>query len=417
MKRKQQYIVTTLLLALFFCVSLPGTVLATENVETDAAIPKPAITRCEGVSYNTIGIMTTIPDSAYDCEIYRATSKNGKYRLVDKLEMYGTSWSSSGDGYWVANCKKGKISCIRAEDTYIFVDTKLKFGKKYYYQLRFTDDEENGAFSKKVSAQGVLEAPSIYQGVANTSNKPKLTFDSVDGAQGYIVYRKSGSKWKRIATLKGKNKTNYTDTKASSGKTYSYRVKAYRTYNGKKKLSSYSNTFKVSTKTPKVSGTYTSGSVYGPSLNSTELMDVKKAVYSFKLNYIRKSMSDFEKVAIAYQYLRATCSYAYRGWQYNRANTAWGALVYGEAQCSGYARAMKALCDAIDIPCYYIHANSQSANPSHQWNQVKVDGKWYILDAQGGIFLVSGDYYASMTGMRWDTSKYPKCKSNYIAED
>ena len=61
----------------------------------------------------------------------------------------------------------------------------------------------------------------------------------------------------------------------------------------------------------------------------------KKSVHN------RKGMSDYDRVLTAYNYLRSNCIYAYRGWQYNYANTAWGALVYGEAQCSGYARAMK----------------------------------------------------------------------------
>ena len=89
---------------------------------------------------------------------------------------------------------------------------------------------------------------------------------------------------------------------------------------------------------------------------------------------------------------------------------------------------MKALCDAMGIPCYYVHANAQSANPSHQWNQVKVGGKWYIVDVQGddsgdifgmGIsynyFLVSADTYRSLTGMRWDTAGLPSCKKDYAA--
>lgn len=99
-------------------------------------------------------------------------------------------------------------------------------------------------------------------------------------------------------------------------------------------------------------------------------------------------MSDYDRVLTAYNYLRSNCSYAYKGWQYNYANTAWGALVYGEAQCSGYARAMKALCDAIGVDCRYVHADSKASNPSHQWNQVRVGGKWYILDAQSGGFLL-----------------------------
>ena len=72
-------------------------------------------------------------------------------------------------------------------------------------------------------------------------------------------------------------------------------------------------------------------------------------------------MSDYDRVLTAYNYLRSNCSYAYKGWQYNYANTAWGALVYGEAQCSGYARAMKALCDAIGVDCRYVHADSKAS--------------------------------------------------------
>ncbi|CUQ43327.1 transglutaminase domain-containing protein [Blautia obeum] len=98
--------------------------------------------------------------------------------------------------------------------------------------------------------------------------------------------------------------------------------------------------------------------------------------------HIRKGMSDYDSVLTAYNYLRSNCS-TYKGWQYN-----WGALVYGEAQYSGYARAMKALCDAIGVDCRYVHADSKASNPSHQWNQVRVGGKWYILDAQSGGFLL-----------------------------
>jgi hypothetical protein len=70
---------------------------------------------------------------------------------------------------------------------------------------------------------------------------------------------------------------------------------------------------------------------------------------------------------------------------------------------------MKALCDAIGVKCYYVHANSKASNPSHQWNMVRVGGKWYILDAQGGFFLVGSQTYQNMVGMRWDTKGLPTC--------
>lgn len=125
-------------------------------------------------------------------------------------------------------------------------------------------------------------------------------------------------------------------------------------------------------------------------------------------------MSDYDKVLTAFNYLRSNCRYAYRGWQYNYANTAWGALVYGEAQCSGYARGMKALCDAIGVDCRYVHANAKASNPSHQWNQVKVGGKWYILDAQSNGFLLGTNTWIKQAGMSWDTKGLPTCsKTDY----
>ncbi len=90
------------------------------------------------------------------------------------------------------------------------------------------------------------------------------------------------------------------------------------------------------------------------------------------------------------------------------------ALVYGEAQCSGYARAMKALCDAIGVDCRYVHANAKASNPSHQWNQVKVGGKWYILDAQSNGFLLGTNTWIKQAGMAWDTKGLPTCsKTDY----
>lgn len=200
-----------------------------------------------------------------------------------------------------------------------------------------------------------------------------------------------------------------TDKNVQTGKTYQYRVLAYRVIKGKNIYSSKSKARKITLKTATVKGDYQYGSVYGPYLDTQHLAQVRSVVQSFKINYIRKGMSDYDRVLTAYNYLRSNCSYAYKGWQYNYANTAWGALVYGEAQCSGYARAMKALCDAIGVDCRYVHADSKASNPSHQWNQVRVGGKWYILDEQSGGFLLGSRTWKKKAGMSWDAKGLPTC--------
>ena len=166
-------------------------------------------------------------------------------------------------------------------------------------------------------------------------------------------------------------------------------------------------------------GDYRPGTVYGPKLTQSELDQVAGVVTRFTTSLPLSAMSDIDKVMAARDYLIQFCSYA-PDWSKNRANTAWGALVYRQAQCSGYARAMKALCDSIGIDCRYVHADKNASNPSHQWNTVKIDGQWYILDVQGddssgfeAFFLQSDDTYAAATGLSWDRSSVPACPADY----
>lgn len=240
------------------------------------------------------------------------------------------------------------------------------------------------------------------------------------GVEGLVVsYCLGSGKYKTIGTYKNQKNFLYL-SRLKVNKTYTFRVRAYKTVNGKKLYSKYATKkIKISNKSTKlIKGNYKVGSVYGPNLTQIQLNQVRNKVQYFKDHFIDDRMSDVVKVRIAHDYLCQVCSYA-PDWSKNAANSAWGALVYGQAQCSGYARAMKALCDGIGIGCYYVHANSKAVNPSHQWNEVKVNGKWYIVDVQCNdssgfyaFFLVSAKYYQS-AGMRWDTNKYPKCKSNY----
>ena len=166
-------------------------------------------------------------------------------------------------------------------------------------------------------------------------------------------------------------------------------------------------------------GNYKKGSVYGPYLSQKELNDVAGAVQAYLNSYDFSTMSEYEKVETAHDYLRDICEFA-PDWRYNQANSAWGALIYREAQCSGYARAMKALCDAMGVECYYVHADGDASNPSHQWNVVRIDGKYYIIDSQGNdkygfdaYYLLSDNSYRKVSGMSWKVSGIPACPEDY----
>ena len=407
LNRGKKYLILAAAMLLCLCITIP--VFAEEEAK------QIVIRESASLGPDTVGFLAELPEAvsgSYD--VYRAVqdpAAGGQLEKIDSVLLTGT-WTSDGT-YWRKSGVNGKITCYaqdsELEGEVIFCDTGLSLGRVYYYQIVLNDTwSEMTVSSNIISAQTELAVPELLKCYASSNTTVKISWQKSSKAQGYEIFRKSGGKWTRVKTIKKGSATSVTLKKQTSGKTYQYRIRAYRKVNGEKVYSAYSMACKVKLKNPTVKGTYSSGSVYGPSLSSSELADVRRVVQSFKDNFIRSGMSDYEKAWAAFSYIRANCDYAWRGWQYNRANTAWGALVYGEAQCSGYARGMKALCDAIGVPCRYVHANSKAVNPSHQWNQVKIGGKWYVLDAQGGFFLVGSQTWKKSMGMYWNESGLPK---------
>lgn len=338
-----------------------------------------------------INIESYVQGSQYDyVQIYRADgdpSQGSTFVLLDQMLISTNYWYSDSYGgkYWYTSGDNDKITC---------------------FSHSCSVDED------VVSATVKLSAPVVTRCHSYNNKNVKLCWCCTPKAKGYQIYKYTGKKWKRIKTINKKSTLTYTDKKVKEGKTYKYKIRSYSVVSGKKIYSSFSSVRKVSLKRLTVRGDYKVNSVYGPSLNSSQLMQVRRVVQSFKTNYIRKGMSEYDKALAVFLYLRSNCSYARRGLQYNNANNAWGALVYNEAQCSGFARAMKALCDGVGVKCKYVHANSKAVNPSHQWNEIRINGKWYIVDAQSGFFLAGSNTWKNMMGMRWNTKGPPKCSAS-----
>lgn len=166
-----------------------------------------------------------------------------------------------------------------------------------------------------------------------------------------------------------------------------------------------------------IKGDYSKGTVYGPSLSTRELKQLKAKVGEIVSACVTENMTDREKIVALVNYVYDHCSYA-PDWSKNRANTAWGLLVYGEAQCSGYARGMVALFDAAGIESRYVHAaKDDPINPSHQWNLVRLDGKWYHLDVQMMDSSYSGANKPILLmgkHLSFDESKYPKVEGTNL---
>ena len=68
---------------------------------------------------------------------------------------------------------------------------------------------------------------------------------------------------------------------------------------------------------------------------------------------------------------------------YVNAQTVYGAMVEKNALCSGFARAFNLLCDLSYVKSQLV-IGTYNGIP-HFWNKVKVEGKWYQVDATNNI--------------------------------
>ena len=219
-------------------------------------------------------------------EVYRSGSKNGTYKLLgtteklnytDKTASAGYTYfykvkavnaagsksdysaavagvcrcpkpvavpdylSSTGKPYikWKAVTGAAKYEVYRAASkdgkyTKVAVTTKLNYtdkdaavGQSYYYKIKAVSKVKsaaNSVFSAAVKATCHCAKPVVKIALTQKGD-PKLTWNAVDGAARYEVYRatsKNGSYTKLFTT----GNRSYTNTSAKAGTTYYYKVKA-----------------------------------------------------------------------------------------------------------------------------------------------------------------------------------------------
>ena len=132
--------------------------------------------------------------------------------------------------------------------------TGLASNKKYDFKVRAyqIDDSEKtyAPFGAVVSQYTSITNPKLNSAKSTSKKKIKASWSKVGGASGYQVMwstYKNFSKNYKTKSVKAKSLSK-TVTTAQSKKTYYVRVRAYKTINGKKVYSPWSNTKKVKTK-------------------------------------------------------------------------------------------------------------------------------------------------------------------------
>lgn len=154
--------------------------------------------------------------------IYRSTSPNGTYTKIRSLKV-------------------NEINAVGYANVY-FTDTGLDTGTTYYYKVRAADAYQDsyrfGEYGAVVSAKCTLDTPTGLT-LTPTTKKMTLSWKKVNGASGYLISKAASQNgtFTRIKEITNGATLSFADTSVTAGKTYYYRMRAYRTVNGKKVLS------------------------------------------------------------------------------------------------------------------------------------------------------------------------------------
>ena len=156
------------------------------------------------------------------------------------------TWSKvqGAEKYRIYRKVGGKYKTLATVKGTSYKNTKLKAGTVYRYKVAAIGGGVVGAKTAIATATKTA-APKLTAKTAG-KGKVKLSWGKVAKASGYRIYMstKKSSGFKAVKTLSAK-KTAYTKSGLKSGKTYYFKIRTYKTVDGKKLLNGYSKVVKV----------------------------------------------------------------------------------------------------------------------------------------------------------------------------
>ena len=136
------------------------------------------------------------------------------------------SWGKSNGAEQYRVYYKGRKGWTRLADTTStsYTDSKVTSGKTYTYTVRCLNKSKNkftSGYDSKGAKATFIAAPKISK-TENVNGGVKISWGKSNGAEQYRVYYKGRKGWTRLADT---TSTSYTDSKVTSGKTYTYTVR------------------------------------------------------------------------------------------------------------------------------------------------------------------------------------------------
>lgn len=135
--------------------------------------------------------------------------------------------SKGAEAYWILRkTSGGKWKKVGVATGTSYVDASAKAGVNYTYTVRCRS-ADGQSYTSSYDSTGLsilrLSSPVLSSAYAS-GGRVTLNWKKVKAAEGYHIYRKTGTKWKKIGSVEGGGILTYTDCNSRDGAKYTVRA-------------------------------------------------------------------------------------------------------------------------------------------------------------------------------------------------
>lgn len=121
---------------------------------------------------------------------------------------------------------------------------------------------------------------------------------------------------------------------------------------------------------------------YKCALTKDQIKETDEAAEDLVEELKLKNLTDFEKIKAVYDWFTKNVTYTEEGKDMLYPQTPYGSLVNHDAVCAGIGLGVEKVLDLVGVDCVYLSGYGYEGKSGlHGWNFVKLNGKYYGLDA------------------------------------
>ena len=215
-------------------------------------------------SYKTTVVAPTLTAQGYtlhECTVCHYSYKDSYTSQITlsavtgaKVKTQGTTsltlaWdkNASANGYVVEQYKGGKWTQITKTASNAIVSytvNGLKADTTYTFRIKgyvVSGTTEYSSEYTRLAAKTRIANVGTFKGSTVSGSAIKLDWSKNDKATGYVIEQYKGGKWTALATTKNNTTLTFTVKGLASATVYSFRIKSFRTVNGKTDYSEYTS--------------------------------------------------------------------------------------------------------------------------------------------------------------------------------